>query len=160
VIDVTVTDDDGGSDAEDLGKIVVGDAQTTQGNGWWKHQYSGAGNPHVDDAVLSGYLDIVNAVSSVFSEATTVSTHDDVHTVLSPTGEDRRVHAEGDLMAAWLQFASGAVAWDASVPLGGGSTMAFLDLMQQVETTILDGAATDAELLAAEHLAQRVRHAG
>ena len=160
VIDVTVTDDDGGSDAEDLGKIVAGDADVTQGNGWWKHQYSGEGTPHVDDAVLLGYLDIVNAVSSVFSEATTVATLGDVHMVLSPTGGDRRVHAEGDLMAAWLQFASGAVAWDASVPIGGGSAMAFLDLMQQVETTILDGTATNAELLAAEHLVKRVRHAG
>jgi hypothetical protein len=160
VIDVTVTDDDGGSDAEDLGKIVVGDAESTQGGGWWKHQYSGKGNPHVDDAVLVGYIDIVNAASSVFSEATTVATLGDVHMVLSPTGGDRRVHAEGDLMAAWLQFASGAVAWNASVPIGGGSTMAFLDLMQQVETTILDGTATNAELLAAEHLVKRVGHAG
>jgi len=160
VIDVTVTDDDGGTDAEDLGKIVVGDADATQGNGWWKHQYSGAGEPHVDDAALSGYLDIVNAVSSVFSEATAVATLGDVHVVLSPTGSDRRVHAEADMMAAWLQFASGAVAWDASVPLGGGASMPFLDLMQQVEATILDGTATDAELLAAEHLAKRVRHAG
>jgi hypothetical protein len=160
IVDVIVTDDDGGSDAAELDKLVTGDADATQGNGWWKHQYSGDGNPHVDDAVLSGYLDIVNAVSSVFSEATAVATLGDVHMVLSPTGSDRRVHAEADLMAAWLQFASGAVAWDASVPLGGGASMSFLDLMQQVETTILDGSATEAELLEAEHLAKRVRHAG
>jgi murein DD-endopeptidase MepM/ murein hydrolase activator NlpD len=160
VIDVTVADDDGGSDVGELGKIVTGDEDATQGNGWWKHQYGGEGEPHVDDAVLSGYIDIVNAVSSVFSEATAVAILDDVHVVLSPTGRDRRVHAEADLMAAWLQFASGAVSWDASVPLGGGASMPFLDLMQEVESTILDGTATDAELLAAEHLAQRVRHAG
>lgn len=160
LIDVTVTDDDGGSDAGSLGKVVTGDADTTEGIGWWKHQYSGGGNPHVDDAFLEGYLDIVNAVSSVFSEATPVSTLDDVHVVLSPIGGDRRIHAEGDLMAAWLSFASGAVAWDASVPLEGGGAMGFLDLMLQVETTILDGAATDQELLEAELLAQRVRHAG
>jgi hypothetical protein len=157
---VTVADDDGGSDAEELGKIVTGDADDTQGNGWWNHQYSGDGNPHLGDPVLAGYLDIVNAVSSVFSEATPVATLGDVHMVLSPTGSDRRVHAEADLMAAWLQFASGAVSWDASVPLGGGASMPFLDLMQQVETTILDGSATDAELLEAEHLAKQVRHAG
>ena len=158
-IDVTVTDDDGGSDSENLGKIVTGDAETTEGNGWWRHQYSGGGNPHVDDAVLEGYLDIVNAVSSVFSEATAVASLDDVQTVLSPVGPDRRVHAEADLMAAWLHFASGAVAWDASVPLEGGGTMSYLDLMQQVETTILNGGASDAELLEAELLARRVRHA-
>ena len=160
VIDVTVTDDDGGSDSESLGKVVTGDAETTEGNGWWKHQYSGGGNPHVDDAVLHGYLDIVNAVSSVFSEATNVTTLDDVHMVLSPGGDDRRIHAEADLMAAWLHFASGAVAWDASVPLEGGATLPFLDVMHQVEAIILDGAATDEALLEAELLAQRVRRAG
>ncbi|MEA2024497.1 MAG: PKD domain-containing protein [Actinomycetota bacterium] len=160
IIDVAVTDDDGGSEAESLGKIVTGDADTTEGNGWWKHQYSSGGNPQLEDAVLLGYLDIVNAVSSVFSEATDVDTLDAVHGTLSPSGDDRRVHAEADLMAAWLHFASGAVAWDAWVPLGDGATMAFLDLMHQVETTILDGAATDGALLEAEHLAQRVRHAG
>jgi murein DD-endopeptidase MepM/ murein hydrolase activator NlpD len=160
VIDVTVTDDDGGSDQESLGKVITGDAETTEGNGWWKHQYNGEGNLHVDDAVLHGYLDIVNAVSSVFSEATNVATLDDVHNVLSPDGDDRRVHAEADLMAAWLHFASGAVAWDASVPLEGGTTLAFLDVMLQIEATILDAGATDMELLEVELLAQRVRHAG
>jgi hypothetical protein len=63
-------------------------------------------------------------------------------------------------MAAWLHFASGGVAWDSMIPLGGGASMPFLDAMHQIETTILDGTATDAELLAAELLAQRVRRAG
>ena len=96
----------------------------------------------------------------MFSEATTVTTLDDVHMVLSPGGDDRRIHAEADLMAAWLHFASGAVAWDASVPLEGGATLPFLDVMHQVEAIILDGAATDEALLEAELLAQRVRRAG
>jgi hypothetical protein len=38
--------------------------------------------------------------------------------------------------------------------------MAFLDAMSQIEATILDGAATDEELLQAELLARRVRHFG
>lgn len=160
MIDVTVTDDDGGSDAESLGEVVTGEAETTEGNGWWKHQFSGGGNPQVEDAVLLGCLDILSTVSSVFSEATDVDTLDAVHGTLSPSGDDRRVHAEADLMAAWLHFASGAVAWDASVRLGNGATLSFDDLMGQIETTILDGAATDGELLRAERHAQRHRHAG
>ena len=52
------------------------------------------------------------------------------------------------------------MAWDAAVPLEGGATLPFLDVMHQVEAIILDGAATDEALLEAELLAQRVRRAG
>jgi hypothetical protein len=40
-------------------------------------------------------------------------------------------------MDAWLQFASGAVEWNATVPLGGGATIDFLDLMFAAEAAIL-----------------------
>ncbi len=159
-IDLTVTDDDGGSDAAGLAKVVTGDATSTEGVGWWKHQYGGLGRPQVDEAFLEGYLDVINAVSSVFSESVAATTLDEAEAVLSATGSDRRVHATTDLLAAWLHFASGGVAWDAAVPLEGGATVPFLDAMHQIELTILDGDATDAELLDAELLAQRVRHAG
>ena len=86
----------------------------------------------MDDAVLDDYLDIVNAVSSVFSVATNVATLDNMRTVLSPDGDGRRIHAKGDVMAARLHFASGAVVWDASAPREDGETLPFLDLMHQV----------------------------
>lgn len=156
---VTLTDDDGGSDVADAGVIVTGNADDTEGAGWWKHQYSGKGKPHLDQATTAAYLDIVNAVSSVFSESTTASTAEDVHSILSPNGSDRRARATAELMVAWLQFASGAVAWDATVPLGGGESVPFLSLMLTAETTILDGTATNAELLAVEMALARVRHA-
>jgi hypothetical protein len=60
----------------------------------------------------------------------------------------------------WMWMDWPAVAWDASVPLADGGSTPFLDAMHQIEATILNGAATDAELLEAELLAQRVRHAG
>ena len=63
------------------------------------------------------------------------------------------------LMVAWLQFASGAVAWDATVPLGGGSAMPFLDLMFQCEAVIKNPAATDAQLLDVEQGLAKVQHA-
>jgi len=46
------------------------------------------------------------------------------------------------------------------VPLsGGGGDVALLDVMPAAEETILDAAATNGELLAAEHDLARVRHA-
>ena len=116
---LTLTDDDDGStDAAAVGVIVTGTADTTRGNGWWKHQYSGNGSPHIDESVAAGYLENVDAVSGVFSELTPLATASDAHAVLSPTGSDGRARAEADLLAAWLHFASGAVAWDATVALG------------------------------------------
>ena len=74
---------------------------------------------------------------------------EDVHSVLSPTGPDRRVHARAQLMAAWLQFASGAVAWDATIDAKSGS-IGFLPLMFAAEEVINNPASTDAELHAIE----------
>lgn len=148
-LSLVLSDDDGGSDNASAGVIVTGTADSSQGTGWWKHQYSGAGSPQIDAATLEGYLEIVNAVSSVFSETYAVTTTADVHTVLSPMGPDRRDHARAQLMAAWLQFASGAVAWDATIQLNNG-TVGFLPLMFTAEAAINNPATTDAELLAIE----------
>ena len=147
---LTLTDDDGGSDNVSTGVIVTGTADSSQGTGWWKHQYSGNGSPQLDAATLEGYLEIVNAVSSVFSETYLVPTPAAVHGTLSPTGSDRRNFARAQLMAGWLQFASGAVAWDATIQLNGNETIGFLQLMFAAEAVINNPAATDAELLAIE----------
>jgi murein DD-endopeptidase MepM/ murein hydrolase activator NlpD len=156
---VTLTDDDGGSDDGGGNVLVTGGATATAGSGWWKHQYSGNGNPHIEAAVAAGYLEIVNAVSSVFSEQVIAATSADVFAILSPHGGDRRAQATAELMIAWLQFASGAVDHDYTVPLGGQATMGFLDLMFQAEATIANPAATNAQLHAVTQLLARVRHA-
>jgi len=113
----------------------------------------------LNSATAAGYRDIINAVSSVFSEETSVDSDANLHAILSPTGGDRRAHAQAQLMLAWLQFASGAVAWDATVPLGGGEAVGFLDLMSAAEQTILDPAASKSELAAVERDLASVRHA-
>jgi len=152
---LVLSDDDGGSDNASVGVIVTGTADSTQGTGWWKHQYSGSGSPQIDTATAEGYLEIVNAVSSVFSETSPVNTMADVHAVLSPTGPDRRVYARAQLMLAWLQFASGAVDWDATIQLNSGP-VAFLDLMSSAEAVINNPASTNAELHAVELDLQRL----
>ena len=156
-LSLTLTDDDGGSDANSAGVIVTGSATQTEGSGWWKHQYSGAGLPHITTATALGYLEIVNAVSSVFSETTPTATMAQVHDVLSPTEGDRRKYARAELMVAWLQFASGAVAYDATVPLDSGPTD-FLALMFAAEAVINNPASTDAQLHAVELDLAKVRH--
>jgi hypothetical protein len=158
LLTLTLTDDDGGSDATDAGAIVTGNADDARSSGWWKHQYSGSGSPHIDAATAAGYLEIVSAVSSVFSEEVAASTGADAHDVLSPGG-DPRARATAGLMLAWLQFASGAVAHHAPIPLPGGGSIDYLDLMFAAEETILDPLAGDRELRDLERDLARVVHA-
>jgi murein DD-endopeptidase MepM/ murein hydrolase activator NlpD len=158
VLAVTLTDDDGGSDNDDANVIVTGNADATRGSGWWKHQYSGNGSPQINTATAMGYLEIVNAVSSVFSETTAVATMADVHAVLSPNGGDRRARARAELMLGWLQFASGAVDWNATVDAKSG-TIGFLPLMFAAEAVINNPASTNQQLQAVELDLARIRHA-
>lgn len=155
-----LSDDDGGSDTAEAGVIVTGTASSTEGSGWWKHQLSGSGSAQVDAATLAAYLKVVEAVSSVFSEAYAAGTLKDAHSLVSPGGDSARDRAVAQLLVAWLQFASGAVAWDASVPLGGGTSIDFLDLMFTAEATVLSPAASNAELGAVERDLAKVLHAG
>ncbi len=159
LVTLTLTDDDGGSDAADADAIVVGTASTTEGAGWWKHQYSGSGSTQLDSATAGAYLDIVDAVSSVFAESVSATSAGEAHVVLSPTGDDPRARATAALLVAWLQFASGAVAHDATVPLQGDATIGFLDLMFGAEATILNPASSHQVLLGTEQALNRVRHA-
>ena len=39
--------------------IVTGTADDAESSGWWKHQYSGSGSPHIDADTAQAYLDIV-----------------------------------------------------------------------------------------------------
>ncbi|WP_137846351.1 M23 family metallopeptidase [Microbacterium sp. 2FI] len=157
-VSVVLTDDDGGSDEVDAGAVVTGNADDARSSGWWKHQYAGSGSPHIDADTAAAYLEIVDAVSSVFSEQVAATTAAQAHDVLSPTG-DRRARATADLLLAWLQFASGAVSHDASVPLPGGDSVDYLDLMFEAEGVILDASASNAELKEIEHRLARVVHA-
>ena len=52
-----------------------------------------------------------------------------------------------------------AVAWDATVPTGGGASVGFLELMFSAEATILDGTATNKQLIIIEQALAKVQQA-
>jgi hypothetical protein len=156
---VTITDDDGGTDGEALDMVVTGDADRDFGGGYWKHQYRGTGKPQLPAAYLAGYLEIVRFVSGVFAEDVALATSADATAILSPFGGNKRAVARSDLLQAWLHFASGAVEWDASIPLGGGGSASFLDVMNEIEDVVSNPASTNSHLVRASQLAQRVRQA-
>lgn len=156
VLGVTLTDDDGGEATAEGAILVLGTATSTNNGGWWKHQFSGSGQPHIDPLLSEAYREIVNAVSSVFSEAISADSNAAVHLVLSPKESDRRARAASELMQAWLSFASGAVSHNAPVSLNGGGSIGFLDLMANAEALILNPGATAQQLLAVEQDLARV----
>ncbi|HKJ54673.1 MAG TPA: PKD domain-containing protein [Nitriliruptoraceae bacterium] len=156
---VTLTDDDGGTTQASAGVLVTGTADDTQAVGWWKHQYADAGKPHIDADTAAGYLEVVDAASGIFSEDTPLS-FDQVGEILSPSPGDARDRATADLLVAWLQFASGAVDIGADVPLAGGASAPFLDLLFEAEAIIANPAASDAALHDVELQLKKVRHAG
>jgi hypothetical protein len=139
--------------------VITGNADGTFGVGYWKHQYSGNGSPQIDPVWLDGYLEIVRFVSGVFDEDVSLADTADATDVLSPTGSNKRAVATADLLTAWLHFASGAVSWDAMVPVGGGEERPLLNVMNEIENIVSDPGATRADLIGASFLAQRVMQA-
>ncbi|TDN88554.1 hypothetical protein [Microbacterium sp. BK668] len=133
-------------------------APAVPGRGWWKHVYAGRGKPRVDAATAQGYLDTVASRSSVFPEHTDASTPASAHAVLSPKGRDVRGRATAALLVAWLQWAGGAVAEDALVPLKSGE-LPLSELLSRAEEVVLDPSATPAQLRAVTRDLARVRHA-
>lgn len=160
VMGVVLTDDDGGSATASLPKVVVGNEEETHPFGWWKHEYRGTGTTNVEGALLEAYLDIIDLTSSVFSEQTGLATIDDAVAVFEASGSDMRAVATGRLLWAWLHFASGAVEWTDPVPVGGGTTRPYDEVIAEIESIVLDPGAGQRDLVRASQLAERTFLAG
>lgn len=143
---VSVADDDGAQTDASAAVVVTGASLDRHGAGWWIHEFSGAGQPHVDPATASAYLSAVAAVSSVFSEADPLTGPSDAIRILSPRGDDARELARAELLCAWLHFASGAISWDDTVTLPSGVDVSFAQLMTGAESAV-SAASTPSEEL-------------
>lgn len=155
---VTVADDEGAAADASAGVIATGTADAAYGQGWWRHQFSGSGRPHVDPAVAAGYLGVVAAVSGVFDETHAAGTPAEAAAVLASPHDGWEQRAVAELLAAWLHFAGGGVSYDAEITVDG-VPVAFLDLMGGAEQAISSPTTTDDELRRVVHDLSRVRHA-
>lgn len=115
------SDDDGGSASDSVDVVILGDADLTRSAGYWYQQYRGGPAQKFDAVTLGCYLEIVGLVSSVFHELTDASTPALARGVLrNPSvASDVRIQLDRQLLAAWLNFANGAVAWDELVDTDG-----------------------------------------
>ena len=80
---VSVTDDDGDSDGDELIKLVTDDCDCAKTIGFWRHQFRGRGNQQIDDVTLAAYLGVVNFASAVFSEQVAALTLTDANATQS-----------------------------------------------------------------------------
>ncbi|MCB0176188.1 MAG: hypothetical protein KDJ97_37160 [Anaerolineae bacterium] len=154
-IGVDVTDDDGGTNSDSLPKVVTDNQECTRSQGFWKKQFSDKGKRQVDDAALAAYLDIANFASAIFSEQMPANTVVEARQVMDVSGPGLRNNAQAQLLAAWMNFAQGAVGWDQSINVDGGDSP-FYQVMSEAETILLDGNASQDQLERAKDLAESV----
>ena len=154
---VDVTDDDGGTDFEQLAKLVTGDGDCAYSQGFWRHQFRQKGKPHFDTTTLQAFLDLVNFASGVFSEQVAAMIPAEAQVVFAPGGSFRD-KATRQALAAWLNWASGGVGWDEAIDTDGDliPEAPFSTVITMVEAILLDPDATHHELELAKDLAEAV----
>ncbi|GAA0840901.1 S8 family serine peptidase [Streptosporangium amethystogenes subsp. fukuiense] len=73
------------------------------------------GSGTIPDATLGCYLGLVSKASKVFSEITRASTLGTAYKVLKPAKKTSKAKLEGELLAAWLNWANGGVNFTAKI---------------------------------------------
>jgi len=159
LISFTSEDDDGGSAVDEANVLIVGNAEYVRSPGYW-YQVMRRNKDFTPDEVEC-MLAITNYVSQVFSEERAASTQAEAKAVLKTNGTSSMDEIfERQLLAALLNFANGAVAWDQLIDTDGdtiGDTP-FSDVIMDAEMVRLDPLATEAELEAQKDLLKAINH--
>jgi hypothetical protein len=142
-VQITVTDDDGGSASATYAVVITGGWADAEGQGFWRHQFGDKGKRQIQDAALLAYLDIVDYVSDAFSFSDEPGqARLEARNLFQPGGADvgdphpsnMKGKATQQALAAWLNFACGAVGWNEPAPTG----QLFSTSMQQIDDILLD----------------------
>jgi hypothetical protein len=147
------TDDDAGSAGDTANVIIVGNAVDNGLVGFWSAQFksylTGHGKPKYDAPTLTCYLTIARYMSRVFDEKTPATTFAQADAVLSTAGTSDMVRLfDQQLLAAWLNFANGAIEYDQLVDTDANRTLdtPFLQAMADAEAVRLNPSTTRAQL--------------
>lgn len=143
-------DDDGGTASDTVPVLISGNANKTRPAGWWQTQTDGFGAEFLEDELVC-YLQITRFASEVFDEKVPLSTRADAQTVLKPPSVEPlpTQRLDRELLAAWLNFANGAVDFlDVIVDTDGDGVAdtTFADAVAAAEAVRLNPASTPAEL--------------
>ena len=142
-------DDDGGSADDMVVVIISGNADLTRSAGYWYQAYRGKENAPFTQEEIECFLDIVTFMSTVFNEETSVATIAQAKTLLKG-GKKRPMETIFDrqLLAAWLNFANGAINLDTLVDTDGDGVpdTTFSDIVSAAESARLNPATSPEEL--------------
>jgi hypothetical protein len=152
-------DDDDGSASSTVKVIVGGAATVPRGAGDWQTNYRPRPTA-LSESRRQCYLLIVDFMSTVFNEATDVSTVEKAFNALAvnQNGGSAIQLLDRQLLAAWLNFAQGAFTLTTMVDTDGvgGPDTAFGTVMAQVEAARLNPATPSAVLLAFKNMLERI----
>ena len=149
-----VSDDDGGSTTGSLNVIIVGNNHPNRPHGYWKqqnryHAFATGPAPDFDSATLGCYLKIAAHMSTVFNDKTAAATFAQAYDVLD-TSSTSQINELFDqqLLAAWLNFANGAIEWNRLVDTNGDKTpdTRFLTAIEAAESLRIKPTATRKQL--------------
>ena len=166
IVQVTTTDDDGGTATDALAKLITGDTTDARSKGYWDQQTRQRRSAKVDAPTLQPYLDLINFASAVFSENTAATLIPQAEALFAGDLENnndgpgrgrgrtsldpQRLQALQQGLAAWLNFASGTVGWMELIPIAVDDfliELSFKDLITEWEQVILDPDASRADLV-------------
>jgi hypothetical protein len=154
-------DDDGGeSDADEIAVVILGDADRARSQGYWSTQLAQKRQKDFDAPTLLCYLSITGFMSQVFHEVVDASTLKLASAVLNPRGNrgTMRRLLEVQLLAAWLNFANGAIGYDELVDTTGdglGDTP-FSEAMAIAEAVYLDPTSSQEALETQKNILERI----
>ena len=181
--ELTVIDDQGESDSRSLPKLVTDDLVCPKSHGYWKRQFKkdddedDDSDPHVSNATLLAYLDVINFASGQFSENTPAGDIAQALAVLRLNDDDdddddranKRRKALGEALASWLNFASGRVLYDELITIvfdedgevdddGIPVSKLFVEWLAEIESTLSDPGSTSDALDRVREIAKEINH--
>jgi hypothetical protein len=159
---VTVDDDDGGT-ANDTAAIVVrGNGTISKGSGWWLNQARPGPPDDFSTETLECYLAITGYFSLVFPDGMT--RQDAIQILHTPAKSPVLDVFKQQLLAAWLNFANGAIDLDSPVVTGPNASAppdtTFGAAMLAAELVATNPASTEAEIRAQKDIVERIAERG
>lgn len=153
---VTVEDDDGGEGDDSAAVVITGNADISKGSGWWLNQYRTKPPNDFTTAELECYLAIAGYFSLVFPDGMVRA--DGAAILHAPAKSPESIIFDEEALAAWLNFANGAIKFDTPVDTDGNGTLdsTFADAMLTAETIRMNPASTAAQVKAQKDIVERI----
>jgi len=153
-------DDDGGMGSDTAAVVITGNADLMRSPGYWQHQMETGGFDGLDAATLQCYLDIAGFMSQVFDEVRDASTPANALIVLDSekAATSMRKALDRQILAAWLNFANGAIDLDDGVSTDKDKALetTFAKAMAAAEAVRLDPNASRYALEEQKEILERI----